>query len=288
MRCDRPKVPSLNVTALRRRPHGKFAVCLATLTENFDGDSDSDWARRCCLLILALRHGDGQQTHALSAEFRSVFAISSCSCYSSTELCTHHLVCPTAPHTTHTDVGLQFASSFFRFSLFTLSSVCSLHSTTLHSLSLPRWRSFHSCILHISLAFLFPLFDYCVCELLSVCVCALPLSLCWLPVLLLLLASVTKISLSSFCLPYYPMLFLFLMFYLRAGMLCVCQCERLRVSFTFAFRGYYDARWVPFLSRIIRLKHCEPSLPFSLSLSASSTKANSDRILSFLCVCICK
>lgn len=195
--------------------------------------------------------------------------------------------CPTH----HTHRCWPSVCLFFRFSLFTLSSVCSLHSDTLRSLSfsLPRWRSFHSCILHISSAFLFPLYDHCVCELLSVCVCALPLSLCWLPVLLLFLASVTKISLSSFCLPYYPMLFLFLMFYLRAGMcVCVCSCERLRVSFTFAFCGYYEARWVPFLSRIISFKYCEPSLPFSLSLSASSTKANSDRILSFLYVCICK
>lgn len=129
------------------------------------------------------------------------------------------------PHTPHTPMlafslpllSFAFCSSLFRqFAHFTL---------LLSTLSLPRWRSFHSCILHISLAFLFPLFDYCVCELLSVCVCALPLSLCWLPVLLLLLASVTKISLSSFCLPYYPMLFLFLMFYLRAGM-CVCVCVK--------------------------------------------------------------
>lgn len=193
------------------------------------------------------------------------------------------------PHTPHTPMlafSLPLLSLAFRSSL---SRQFARFTLLLSTLSLPRWRSFHSCILHISLAFLFPLYDHCVCELLSVCVCALPLSLCWLPVLLLLLASVTKISLSSFCLPYYPMLFLFLMFYLRAGMcVCACPCERLRVSFTFAFCGYYDARWVPFLSRIIRLKHCEPSLSFSLSLSASSTIANSDRILSFLCVCICK
>lgn len=62
------------------------------------------------------------------------FSISSCSCYSSFKLCTHHLVCPTAPHTTHTDVGLQFASSFFRSSLsLSLPPLCSLHSATLHS-----------------------------------------------------------------------------------------------------------------------------------------------------------
>lgn len=124
------------------------------------------------------------------------------------------------PHTPHTPMlafSLPLLSLAFRSSL---SRQFARFTLLLSTLSLPRWRSFHSCILHISSAFLFPLFDYCVCELLSVCVCALPLSLCWLPVLLLLLASVTKISLSSFCLPYYPMLFL--MFYLRAGMLCVC------------------------------------------------------------------
>lgn len=65
MRCDRPKVPSLNVAALRRRPHGKFAVCLTTLTENCDGDSD--WARRCCLLILTLRHALANK-HTLSRQ----------------------------------------------------------------------------------------------------------------------------------------------------------------------------------------------------------------------------
>lgn len=180
----------------------------------------------------------------------------------------------------------------FFLSLFALHSLVSLLASLCYfplSLSLPRWRSFHSCILHISSAFLFPLYDHCVCELLSVCVCALPLSLCWLPVLLLLLASVTKISLSSFCLPSItPFSFSFSCFIYAQACVYVCPCERLRVSFTFDFRGYYDILWVPFLSRIIRLKHCEPSLPFSLSLSASSTKANSDRILSFLCVCICK
>lgn len=156
------------------------------------------------------------------------FSISSCSCYSSFEFCTHHLVCPTAPHT---DVGLQFASSFFRSSLsLSLSrhfARSTLSLSILHSLalSLPRWRSFHSCILHISSAFLFPLFDHCVCVLLSVCVCALPLPLCWLPVLLLLLVSVTKISLSSFWLPYYPMLFFSFSCFIYAQP-CVCVCVK--------------------------------------------------------------
>lgn len=288
MRCDRPKVPSLNVTALRRRPHGKFAVCLATLTENFDGDSDRDWARRCCLLILALRHAMANK-HTLSqqsfVQFLRFLPVPVILQLSSAHTISFVLL----PHTPHTPM-LAFSLPLLSFALHSLSLVCSLHSATFRSLalSLPRWRSFHSCILHISLAFLFPLFDYCVCELLSVCVCALPLSLCWLPVLLLLLASVTKISLSSFCLPYYPMLFLFLIFYLRADM-CVCVCVSVwKIESELYFCFLWLLRWVPFLSRIIRLKHCEPSLPFSLSLSASSTKANSDRILSFLCVCICK
>lgn len=187
MRCDRPKVPSLNVTALRRRPHGKFAVCLATLTENFDGDSDSDWARRCCLLILALRHGDGQQTHALSAEFRSVFAISSCSCYSSTELCTHHLVCPTAPHTTHTDVGLQFASSFFRSSLsrqfarFTLLlstlSLCLVGVLFIHVFSTYLRHSYSHCTTTVCVSF-YP----CACALCPcLCVDSPCCCYCWRP-----------------------------------------------------------------------------------------------------------
>lgn len=117
-------------------------------------------------------------THTLAIVSFSFYSISSCSCYSS-ELSAHHLVCPTAPHTTHTDVGLQprsqFASSSSSsasFSLFSrhfvrstlLSLCCALYSVSL--------AFFHSCfILLISLPFLFPLFGNRVC--MYVCVCAL-------------------------------------------------------------------------------------------------------------------
>lgn len=245
------------------------------------GVGDGNWA--CAAIFRFLL----SQTHTLTIVSFSFFADFFLFLLFFWALCTPSRLsyCPTH-HTHRCWPSATLAVCLFLFFFFTIRSpLCSLHSP-LSALfcTLPRWRSF----IHVFSSYLWHSYSHCsatvcVCFFLSVCLCALPLCLCCLP-MLLLSPPVTKISLSSFWLQSPHALALALVFYLQAGMhVCVCvYMVEERVSFTFAFRGYCDARWVYFRSRITRSAHCEA--PLSLCLPASSTTAG--RILSFLCVCL--
>lgn len=189
MRCDRPKVPSLNVTALRRRPHGKFAVCLATLTENFDGDSDSDWARRCCLLILALRHAMANK-HTLSqqsfVQFLRFLPVPVILQLSSAHTISFVLL-PHTPHTPMLAFSLPLLSFAFRSSLsrqfarFTLLlsalSLCLVGVLFIHVFSTYLRHSYSHCSTTVCVSF-YP----CACALCPcLCVDSPCCCYCWRP-----------------------------------------------------------------------------------------------------------